>query len=169
MKQFQVVMVVLAILATLLVSTVQGGLLGRLFGHESTTTTTTTTTTTSTTTTTTEEPHRPLFINNNVPTIEEGCTAHFTCNKKLTQVAAPRPCLKYCLKMVECPGQKNRAKPNQCVELDEQLVLEAYESSTVRPVPGQPVTEKIMEVAMIDFPCQPGYLPDHRGRCREIW
>lgn len=149
-----------AILAALLVSAVQGGLLGRIFHRESTTTTTTT-----------EEPRRPFFINNNVPEIAEGCKAHYTCNKKLTQVPAPRPCLKYCLKMVECPNnQKTRAKPNQCVELDEQQVLASYEASTtVKPISGQPVTEKIMEVAMIDFPCQPGYLPDHRGRCREIW
>ncbi|KAH8251844.1 hypothetical protein KR038_009401 [Drosophila bunnanda] len=155
-------MKLLLLLVALLVTAVQGGLLGKLFHRESTTP--------STTTTTTEEPRRPFFVNNNVPTIAAGCQAHFTCSKKLTQVPAPRPCLKYCLKLVECPGnQKTRGQPNQCVELDEQQVREAYEAALVPPVAGQPVTEKIMEVAMIDFPCQPGYLPDHRGRCREIW
>ncbi|XP_017052346.1 uncharacterized protein LOC108095686 [Drosophila ficusphila] len=151
-----------ALLAALLVTAVRGGLLGRIFHRDSTTTTTTTTTT--------EEPRRPFFINNNIPAVDEGCEAHFICKKKLTQVPVPRPCLKYCLKRIDCPNNvKTMGKPNQCVELDEQQVLEAYESSTVQPIAGQPVTEKIMEVAMIDFPCQPGYLPDHRGRCREIW
>ncbi|KAH8284327.1 hypothetical protein KR018_010541 [Drosophila ironensis] len=158
MKRFLV-----ALFAALLVAVVQGGLLGRLLHRDSTS---------STTTTTTPAPRRPFFINNNVPEIAEGCQAHFTCNKKLTQVPAPRPCLKYCLKLVACPNnQKTKAKPNQCVELDEPQVLAAYEAATT-PKPsatGEPVTEHFMEVAMIDFPCQPGYLPDHRGRCREIW
>ncbi|XP_017082571.1 uncharacterized protein LOC108115574 [Drosophila eugracilis] len=161
MKRF-----LLALLAALLVAAVQGGILGRIFHRDSTSTTTTTTTTT-----TTEEPRRPFFINNNVPAIEEGCVAQFKCKKKLTQVPVPRPCVKYCLHRITCPNnQTTTAKPNQCVDLDEQQVLEAYHSSTEPPSPaGQAVTEKVMMVAMIDFPCQPGYLPDHRGRCREIW
>ncbi|XP_016990084.2 uncharacterized protein LOC108052244 [Drosophila rhopaloa] len=161
MKKFLV-----AFLAVLLVTVAQAGLLAKIFHRESPSTSTT-----STTTTTTEEPRQSLFINNNVPAIGEGCEAHFTCKKKLTQVPVPRPCLKYCLKRIDCPNnQKTLGRPNQCVELDEQQVLAALEASKVPPVAGQPVTEvNMMEVAMIDFPCQPGYLPDHRGRCREIW
>ncbi|XP_017002981.2 uncharacterized protein Gbp3 [Drosophila takahashii] len=160
MKQFLV-----ALLAALLVAAVQGGILGKIFHRESTTSTSTSTTTT----TTTEEPRRPFFLNNNVPAIEEGCEGQFKCKKKLTQVPAPRPCLKYCLHRVTCPNnQTTTAKPNQCVDLDEQQVLAAYQAPTEPPVAGKPAVSTMM-VAMIDFPCQPGYLPDHRGRCREIW
>lgn len=159
MKRFLV-----ALLAALLVAAVQGGILGRIFHRESTSTTT------STTTTTTEEPRRPFFINNNIPEIPKDCVAQFKCKKKLANVQAPKPCVKYCLHRITCPNnQTSPVQPNQCVDLDEQQVLAAHEANTEPPVAGQTTTEKTMMVAMIDFPCQPGYLPDHRGRCREIW
>ncbi|EDV54075.1 uncharacterized protein LOC6554894 [Drosophila erecta] len=150
-----------AVLAALLVAAVQGGLLGRIFHRGSNETTTTTTTTT-------EAPRRPFFINNNVPAIPTGCEAQFKCKKKLADVPAPRPCVKYCLQRISCPnGQNTFGTATQCVDLDEQQVKAAHEASTASP--GAATTEKPMMVAMIDFPCQPGYLPDHRGRCREIW
>jgi len=159
MKRFLV-----ALLAALLVAAVQGGILGRIFHRESTSTTT------STTTTTTEEPRRPFYINNNIPEIPKDCVAQFKCKKKLANVQAPKPCVKYCLHRITCPNNQTSAvQPNQCVDLDEQQVLAAHEANTEPPVAGQTTTEKTMMVAMIDFPCQPGYLPDHRGRCREIW
>ncbi|EDW16861.1 uncharacterized protein LOC6575388 [Drosophila mojavensis] len=137
------------------------GLLSRLLHRDASKTTTTTTTT--------EKSIKQLYINNNLPQLEPQCIGHYACSKKLTNVPAPRPCVKYCLKRIECPNQKViRGKPNQCVELDESQVLADYEATTVRPSSAA-TTEKIMEVAMIDFPCQPGYLPDSRGRCREIW
>ncbi|XP_043654628.1 uncharacterized protein LOC122620986 [Drosophila teissieri] len=155
MKQFLV-----ALLAALLVAAVQGGILGRIFHKESTTTTTTTT----------EEPRRPFFINNNVPVIPQDCSAQFKCKKKLADVPAPRPCVKYCLHRISCPNDQNTlGTPNQCVDLDEQQVHAALVAATASPGDGSATTEKPMMVAMIDFPCQPGYLPDHRGRCREIW
>lgn len=151
----------LLLLFLVLVAATQASLLGRLLHRDSSTT--------STTSTTTEEPRQPLFIHNNLPPVEPGCTAHYSCSKKLKSVAAPRPCVKYCLKRIECPGNVIvRGLPSQCVELDETLVLRDIEASSKSTSDGA-TTEKIMEVAMIDFPCQPGYLPDSRGRCREIW
>lgn len=151
----------LLLLLLLLVAAVQATLLGRLLHRESQTTTTTST----------EKPQQPLFIHNNLPPVEPGCTAHYSCSKKLKSVAAPRPCVKYCLKRIECPGNVIvRGLPSQCVELDETLVLQEIEANAkAKSSSDGATTEKIMEVAMIDFPCQPGYLPDSRGRCREIW
>ncbi|XP_017847795.1 uncharacterized protein LOC108603467 [Drosophila busckii] len=133
------------------------GLLTRLLHPTTTTTTEATTTTTA----------RPFFINNNLPQLQPQCTATYVCKKKLTHLESPFPCVKYCVRLIECPNNvKTRGKPNQCVELDEQQVLAHYEAEKVSTT----TTEKnIMRVAMIDFPCQPGYLPDSRGRCREIW
>ncbi|KAH8416664.1 hypothetical protein KR222_005023 [Zaprionus bogoriensis] len=154
-------LLLLLLLALLCVCGARGGLLGRLLHRE-----------TPVETTTPAPP--PLFINNNLPAVEPGCTAHYSCSKKLTSVPAPRPCVKYCLKRIECPNNvKLRGKPNQCVELDEtqvlaQLAEDASGGGATGGTSGA-TTEKIMEVAMIDFPCQPGYLPDSRGRCREIW
>jgi len=113
--------ILVALLTALLVAAVQAGILGRIFHRESTSTSTSTSTTT-----TTEEPRRPFFLNNNIPPIQEGCEGQFKCKKKLTQVPAPRPCLKYCLHRVTCPNnQTTTAKPNQCVDLDEEQVLAA--------------------------------------------
>ncbi|XP_062125225.1 uncharacterized protein LOC133838219 [Drosophila sulfurigaster albostrigata] len=126
--------------------------------------------TTTTTTTTTAAPRQEIFTNNNVPEVPAGCIAHYACSKKLTTVPNPRPCLKYCLKRIECPDKPvQRGKANECVEVDATKVLADYESTTVSSNDVDATTQKIMEVAMIDFPCQPGYLPDSRGRCREIW
>lgn len=154
-------MKLLLLLLPLLVATVQANLLSRLFHRDSQVTTSTTT----------EKPQQPLFIHNTLPPVEPGCTAHYSCSKKLKSVAAPRPCVKYCLKRIECPGNVIvRGLASQCVELDEALVLQEIEAKANQsPSEQGATTEKIMEVAMIDFPCQPGYLPDSRGRCREIW
>ncbi|KAM8707064.1 hypothetical protein ACLKA7_011207 [Drosophila subpalustris] len=159
-------LLVIAVLcgAAVAVSVGEGStLLNRLFHRESKATTTTTTTT--------PEPQRQIFVQNNVPHVAAGCTAHFTCKKKLTALAAPHPCVKYCLNRVECPNnQIQRGKPSECVLLDEAQVQADF--TATHPTDGGdggPTTEKIMQVAMIDFPCQPGYLPDSRGRCREIW
>ncbi|XP_030569162.1 uncharacterized protein LOC115768634 [Drosophila novamexicana] len=152
---------VLGLCTGVLLSAAEGNLLTRLLHRD----------TKSSTTSTTEKTGNQLYINNNLPIVEAQCTAHYACSKKLTNVAAPRPCVKYCLKRIECPNnQVIRGKPNQCVELDETQVLADYEATTTKPSSYDgATTEKIMEVAMIDFPCQPGYLPDSRGRCREIW
>ncbi|XP_034485457.1 uncharacterized protein LOC117790221 [Drosophila innubila] len=148
--------------AAVVVSGAEGSILSRLLHRES-----------KVTTTTTPEPRRQLFIHNNVPPVPAGCTAHFSCSKKLATGTPPFPCVKYCLKRIECPNnQIQRGKHNECVQLDEEQVL--AESAITQPTPTAAAsdgatTENIMMVAMIDFPCQPGYLPDSRGRCRVIW
>ncbi|EDV94685.1 uncharacterized protein LOC6567917 [Drosophila grimshawi] len=159
----KLLLILLTLCAGIWLSAAEGGLLSHILHRGATTSTTPTTTT--------EKARRPFYINNNLPHVDPGCIAHYSCGKKLTNVAAPRPCVKYCLKRIDCPNnEKIRGKPNQCVELDETQVLADYESTrTKQPTSDGATTEKIMEVAMIDFPCQPGYLPDSRGRCREIW
>ncbi|XP_037942233.1 uncharacterized protein LOC119675119 [Teleopsis dalmanni] len=120
---------------------------------------------TSTTTTTTAKPRLPLFINNNVPKADIGCTVNFECKKKLkVDPPQPKPCVKYCVKNIVCPNNiKIQGQPNQCAQLNEDLVRQELIESQQSDKVG------IMQVAMIDFPCQPGYLPDSRGRCREVW
>ncbi|EDW80597.1 uncharacterized protein Dwil_GK11480 [Drosophila willistoni] len=155
-------LILLALSAVFFISLAEGGLLGRLLHrHHSNETEATTTTETSA---------PPLFINNNLPQVGEGCVAHFSCSKKLTQLPVPHPCVKYCLKRIDCPNnEKMKGKSNQCVELNEAVVLAEHDSNTEDSGSGQTTEKNIMQVAMIDFPCQPGYLPDSRGRCREIW
>ncbi|KAH8358865.1 hypothetical protein KR093_002960 [Drosophila rubida] len=115
-------------------------------------------------------PPETIFTNNHVPAVPEGCTAHFACSKKLTTVPNPRPCIKYCLKRIECPDKPvQRGKPHECVEVAVPSDDDTAATTPSTRTGGVATTEKIMEVAMIDFPCQPGYLPDSRGRCREIW
>uniref|UniRef100_A0A1A9VCK2 Uncharacterized protein n=1 Tax=Glossina austeni TaxID=7395 RepID=A0A1A9VCK2_GLOAU len=106
------------------------------------------------------------YISNNVPKIvDKSCELHFECKKKLKQAEVPKPCLKFCLKYIQCQnGTKVRGSSDQCLELNEQLVAEEYNECAKD---GSYVP--IVPVAMIDFPCQPGYLPDSRGRCREVW
>ncbi|KAL9892307.1 uncharacterized protein LOC119641949 [Glossina fuscipes] len=106
------------------------------------------------------------YISNNVPkNIDKNCELHFECKKKLKQAEVPKPCLKFCLKYIQCQnGTKVRGSSDQCLELNEQLVAEEYNDCAKD---GSYVP--IVPVAMIDFPCQPGYLPDSRGRCREVW
>jgi len=145
--------------ATVVVSGSEGSLLSRVLHWEPKVTTTT------------PKPQRQIYINNNLPQVPVDCTAYYVCKKKLKTVPAPSPCVKFCLKRIECPNnQIQRGRPNECVELDEAQVLAENTPTTLRqPISDGTTTEKIMEVAMIDFPCQPGYLPDSRGRCREIW
>ena len=135
---------------------------------------TTTTTTTAVDTATripsaTESAQQSLFLNNNVPKIEDGCVGHYKCERKLKSVKTPpRPCVKYCLRYVECSGAaKVKRSGRECVELNETL-LEQEESQSGGPLQNR-TQLPIMPVALIDFPCQPGYLPDSRGRCREVW
>ncbi|KAH8310674.1 hypothetical protein KR044_002488 [Drosophila immigrans] len=163
MKLLPLFIVVLCIAAAAVVNAVPVSLLSRLLHRETTTSTSTTT----------AAPREEIFSNNHVPEVPAGCVAHFACSKKLTTVASPRPCVKYCLKRIDCPNKPvQRGKPHECVEVDASKLLAESETTTARAATGTgdgPTTEKIMEVAMIDFPCQPGYLPDSRGRCREIW
>lgn len=111
------------------------------------------------------------YKSNNLPKVEEeGCKIVYDCKKKLKTAENPRPCVKFCAKAIDCDNEKGKRRiavaAGQCLELNEEMVAQEYndckkdESSTLVP---------FMQVAMIDFPCQPGYLPDSRGRCREVW
>lgn len=101
-----------------------------------------------------------LFLNNNIPEIQKGCTGVYICKKKAKTDSNVKPCLKYCLKKMECDTGTTHGKPDQCVELYEDAVFQDTSNTT---------DVSVMQVNMIDFPCQPGYLPDSRGRCREVW
>uniref|UniRef100_A0A034WLW5 Uncharacterized protein n=1 Tax=Bactrocera dorsalis TaxID=27457 RepID=A0A034WLW5_BACDO len=128
--------------------------------------TTTQATTTANTEATSTPSSRPIIINNNVPNIDASCMVRYKCTAKLKGVTvAPRPCTKYCVKFIECPNAaKVAGSAGQCFELDEAALRQKYEGAT-----KQGSTVPLMEVAMIDFPCRPGFLPDDLGRCREVW
>ncbi|TMW47637.1 hypothetical protein DOY81_007285, partial [Sarcophaga bullata] len=107
------------------------------------------------------------YKSNNLPQVEKDCRIRFGCKKKLKAAETPKPCLKFCVTFIECPdGKRTYGVAGQCLELNEELVTQEYNdckkderTASLYPAP----------VAMIDFPCQPGYLPDSRGRCREVW
>ncbi|XP_039970278.1 uncharacterized protein LOC120782198 [Bactrocera tryoni] len=128
--------------------------------------TTTPATTTANTEATSTPSYRPIIINNNIPNIDASCMVRYKCTAKLKGVTvAPRPCTKYCVKFIECPNAaKVAGSAGQCFELDEAALRQKYEGAT-----KQGSTVPLMEVAMIDFPCRPGFLPDDLGRCREVW
>ncbi|XP_011178225.2 uncharacterized protein LOC105209507 [Zeugodacus cucurbitae] len=110
--------------------------------------------------------YRPIYINNNIPNIDASCIVRYKCAAKLKGVnVSPRPCTKYCVKFIECPNvEKVAGSPGHCFELDADALRQHYENLSRR---GGIVP--LMEVAMIDFPCRPGFLPDDLGRCREVW
>lgn len=118
----------------------------------------------------TAEAVKPLpanyFKSNTIPKIEKGCEVQFMCVKKLKQAEVPKPCVKFCIKNIKCKnGTTEKGKADECIELNEELVAKEYNQCD--ETTGEVV--KMKGVAMIDFPCQPGYLPDSRGRCREVW
>ncbi|XP_073820431.1 growth-blocking peptide 3 [Musca autumnalis] len=125
----------------------------------------TTTTSVPDTQTTTLAPHKPGYIiANNIPELEPGCEYQFKCKKKLLNAELPKPCLKTCVDGLTCNQQKKSIRKGfYCVEFNEELVDQEYQAEKAATY------HKASPVAMIDFPCQPGYLPDSRGRCREVW
>lgn len=128
-------------------------------------------------TTTTEQPaevttHDKLpngyYKSNNLPQVEKDCEIRFECKKKLKTAETPKPCVKFCVKYVKCDNSKViPGVAGQCLELNEEMVAEEYNDCKKDEQSSN--TVHFMPVAMIDFPCQPGYLPDSRGRCREVW
>ncbi|XP_065372259.1 uncharacterized protein LOC135964111 [Calliphora vicina] len=123
----------------------------------------------STTATASDRVSAAYYKSNNVPKVDEGCSITFECKKKLKAAENPKPCVKFCVKFIECEnGKKTNGAPGQCVELNEEMVSQEYNDCKKDKEEGTS-NSHIMQVAMIDFPCQPGYLPDSRGRCREVW
>ncbi|XP_061390533.1 uncharacterized protein LOC133325829 [Musca vetustissima] len=116
--------------------------------------------------TTTVAPHKSGYIiANNVPALEPGCEYHFKCKVKLQNAEVPKPCLKSCVDSLVCNNQKRGIRKGfYCVQFNEELVAQEYQEEKEANA-----HVKASPVAMIDFPCQPGYLPDSRGRCREVW
>lgn len=161
MRELSLLHLALGILLCLLVANKPTVALRNNVGYTSTPATTATTNTEAMSTTT----HRPIYINNNIPNIDVSCMVRYKCTAKLKGIAVtPRPCTKYCVKFIECPNApKIAGSPGQCVELDEIALRQQYEGATRKG------TVPLMEVAMIDFPCRPGFLPDDLGRCREVW
>ncbi|KAM7361988.1 growth-blocking peptide 3 [Cochliomyia hominivorax] len=107
---------------------------------------------------------------NNLPKVEEkGCKILYECKRKLKAAENPKPCIKFCAKGIECDNENGKRKvavaPGHCVELNEEMVAHEYNDCKK----DETSRVNFMQVAMIDFPCQPGYLPDSRGRCREVW
>lgn len=140
-------------------ATVECGVLKKLFHHE-------------TPSTTTVAPQPSIFFNNNLPKIEKGCTATYNCARKKAVLpqATTKACLQYCLKHTTCGNSPAvNGKDNECVELNEEMVRKEHEQNSILEQVGSSPSVSVMRVAMIDFPCQPGYLPDSRGRCREVW
>ncbi|XP_055906909.1 uncharacterized protein LOC129942120 [Eupeodes corollae] len=124
-----------------------------------------------TTTKTTDS--KSLWIENRIPKPPSGCKNVFICKKKLKHSFANqtiKPCIKYCVRSFSCPddfvGKTDPIDPDWCVLLD-QNQLEDFE--TAAPPARSDGKTNIVQVNMIDFPCQEGYLPDFRGRCREVW
>ncbi|XP_037819359.1 uncharacterized protein LOC119608870 [Lucilia sericata] len=108
------------------------------------------------------------YKSNNLPQVKEGCEIRFECKKKLKSAETPKPCTKFCVKSIKCEdGTKINGAPGQCIELNEEMVAQEYNDCKKDEEESGAVN--VMKVAMIDFPCQPGYLPDSRGRCREVW
>lgn len=109
------------------------------------------------------------YVQNTIPKdIAKECHIAYECKRKLKQAEVPKPCVKYCVKLVKCPdGRTMSGEPTQCLELNEELVAKEYNENCRNETAS--VSMDIRPVTMIDFPCQPGYWPDSRGRCREIW
>ncbi|XP_075146272.1 growth-blocking peptide 3 [Haematobia irritans] len=103
------------------------------------------------------------IIANNLPPLEEGCSFVFKCRRKLQNAEQPKPCLQTCVDVLECNNQKRSIRKGfYCLTFNEELVGQEHQEAINKAKKGG-------KVAMIDFPCQPGYLPDSRGRCREVW
>ncbi|XP_055849504.1 uncharacterized protein LOC129914335 [Episyrphus balteatus] len=124
--------------------------------------------TTTTTTATPESSNKHLWIENTIPKLPNDCKKSFLCKKKVKHGdGIIKPCIKYCVKDIECPpntiGKPETIQPDWCILLDQNLLDEFDKPETTS------AGHHVMPVNMIDFPCQEGYLPDFRGRCREVW
>ncbi|CAD6994395.1 uncharacterized protein LOC101456877 [Ceratitis capitata] len=163
MRELSLLSVVMAVLLGFMVTTISPVIALRINAGR---TTPVPTTTTETAAAATSERPLPIYINNNIPNVDVSCTVRYKCQAKLKGTTVPpRPCIRYCVKFIECPNApKIHGTAGQCVDLDETKVRQQYEADQ-KKAGGV----RIMEVAMIDFPCRPGFLPDDLGRCREIW
>uniref|UniRef100_A0A1I8NM61 Uncharacterized protein n=1 Tax=Stomoxys calcitrans TaxID=35570 RepID=A0A1I8NM61_STOCA len=103
------------------------------------------------------------IVSKNLPELEPGCSLSFKCKRKLQNAEQPKPCVQTCVDSLVCNHQKRPIqKYFYCVNFNEELVAQEHDIAISKQKKGG-------KVAMIDFPCQPGYLPDSRGRCREVW
>ncbi|XP_065359531.1 uncharacterized protein LOC135953518 [Calliphora vicina] len=123
----------------------------------------------STTATTSDRLSPAYYKSNNIPEVDEGCSIFYVCRQKLRTVEIPKPCIKFCVKNIECDnGKITNGAPGQCVELNEEMVSHEYKDELEGTTNPQNL-QAAMILIEINFPCQPGYLPDSRSRCREVW
>lgn len=121
---------------------------------------------------------KSYIISNTVPQdLPAHCNYSYACKKRPKISEGVKECVKFCVAAVVCKPHENRAYKNTwCTEIHQDYFFEIlnYSRTTTTPSPLIQIIEaetkkNVMQVNMIDFPCQPGYLPDRRGRCREIW
>ena len=114
---------------------------------------------------------KSYIVSDNVPkNLSSHCMYRFVCKKKAKASTSqePRECVKFCVAGVECnPSDTVNYDRRWCTEIDPSFLSEVDEVITSTANTDQKLN--VSQVNMIDFPCQPGYLPDRRGRCREIW
>ncbi|KAL5284997.1 hypothetical protein ACFFRR_006994 [Megaselia abdita] len=107
--------------------------------------------------------------------LPEHCVYNYVCKKKSKITNDEKECVKFCVAGVTCkPHESHSYKTSWCTEIHHDYFFEVlnFSLTTTTPAPtsiAQEIKKNVMQVNMIDFPCQPGYLPDRRGRCREIW
>lgn len=117
---------------------------------------------------------KSYIISSTVPKdLPEHCVYNYACKKKTKDIGEFKECLRFCVAGITCkPAESRHYEPKWCIEIDRDYYFEVLNLSrtTTTPAPAdQDTTKQAMQVNMIDFPCQPGYLPDRRGTCREIW
>lgn len=119
---------------------------------------------------------KSYIVSSTVPKdLPEHCVYNYVCKKK-SKITDSKECVKFCVAAVTCdPPESRYHNSSWCTEIHADYFFEVlnYSRTTTTPASVQSIAEDtkkgVMQVNMIDFPCQPGYLPDRRGRCREVW
>lgn len=116
---------------------------------------------------------KSYIISSTVPKdLPEHCFYNYTCKKRYKISENNRECVKFCVAGITCqPTESRNYMEKWCTEIEPTFFFEVlnYTESTTTPTNEPDDKKKVSQVNMIDFPCQPGYLPDRRGRCREVW
>lgn len=121
---------------------------------------------------------KSYIISSTIPKdLPEHCVYNYVCRKKPKITDDVKECVKFCVAGVTCKPTESRAyKTSWCTEIHHDYYFDVlgYSRTTTTPSPVMQgieadIKKNVMQVNMIDFPCQPGYLPDRRGRCREVW
>ncbi|XP_055381425.1 uncharacterized protein LOC129612007 [Condylostylus longicornis] len=95
------------------------------------------------------------------------CSPHYTCRKKTSITKNEKICILYVMMYIDCGGEPIQVHPkdwSRTIDINKITIEENDLSETKN---GEKF--KQAPVHMVDFPCQPNYLPDRRGICREVW